>query len=266
VKRLALVLVALAFVASACGSGGESAQQVLAETSANLRKIKSGDLAMELLFSAKGGHEAGFSLAGPFALRAGRLPEAQLDYTQNAGGRTVTQTFIAAGDKAYIRIGATTYVLPPRLAGQIRSALGNQDGLQAFDLSSWVRDPKLGDGGDVGGANTDRIDAKLNVPAAVGGLMAIASQFRATTAATPLSEAGAEQVERAVRKATIIVWTGKEDRLLRKIEIAVELSPAASEQVKSILGVSAHFMLAVSNPNEKVSVQAPENAQPYPGS
>jgi|SRR5919201_1958413 hypothetical protein len=263
-KRLALALAALALLAGACGSGRESAQQILADTSANLGKIKSGDLAMELTFSAKGGKQAGFSLEGPFALHAGRLPDAQLDYTQNAGGRTATQTFISTGDKAYVRIRGTTYELPEATANEVRSTVGTTGGLQVIDLSSWMRDPTLHDGGEVGGADTDRIDAKLNVPAAVSGLMAIASQFGGTTGPGALSGASAEQVERAVHNATISVWTGKDDRLLRKVEMTLELSPAASEQIKSVIGAGAHFVLAISNPNEKVSVQRPANAKPFP--
>src|SRR5919198_706075 len=72
-KRLALALAALALLAGACGSGRESAQQILADTSANLGKIKSGDLAMELTFSAKGGKQAGFSLERPFEAEPGLL-------------------------------------------------------------------------------------------------------------------------------------------------------------------------------------------------
>src|ERR687887_563837 len=208
-KRLALALAALALLAGACGSGRESAQQILADTSANLGKIKSGDLAMELTFSAKGGKQAGFSLEGPFALHAGRLPDAQLDYTQNAGGRTATQTFISTGDKAYVRIRGTTYELPEATANEVRSTGG-------------------------------------------------------TTGPGALSGASAEQVERAVHNATISVWTGKDDRLLRKVEMTLELSPAASEQIKSVIGAGAHFVLAISNPNEKVSVQRPANAKPFP--
>jgi hypothetical protein len=263
-SRLVLA-VAVALLVAGCGGSSQSAQQALSETSANLGKIRSGDLAMDLLFSAKGAGRAGFSLAGPFALRAGALPEAQLDYTQIAGDRTTTQTFIAAGDKAYVRVRGATYELPQTTADQIRSTLGGGAGLGTIDLTSWVKDPKLEDGGEVGGTDTDRIDAQLNVPAAMSGLLAVAAQLNGSGSQS-LSGTSAEQVERAVDKATIQVWTGKDDRLLRKVEISISLSPNASEKLKSLLGAGIHFTLAVSNPNEKVSVQVPQNAKPYPGS
>jgi hypothetical protein len=264
-RRLAPALLALALTLAACGSGGQNAQQVLSDTSAQLGKIRSGDLDMELLFSAKGGGRAGFDLAGPFALHAGRLPDAQLDYTQIAGDKTTTQTFIATGDKAYVQIRGQTFQLPQKTADQIRSTVGGSTGLGTIDLSDWVKDPTLSDGGQVGGADTDKIHAKLNVPAAVSGLLAVASQVNGASAQA-LSGTSAEQVQRAVSSATIDVWTGKDDRLLRKLVIAVELSPNASAKIRSILGAGIHFTLAVSNPNEKVTVATPQNVKPYPGS
>jgi hypothetical protein len=264
-RRLVLGLTAAALALSGCG-GGENAHDQLAETSANMGKIRSGDLSMELMFSAKDGEQAGFALEGPFALRAGALPEAQLDYTQTAGTRTGTQTFITKGDKAYVRIGGTTYELPAETAEEIGSTIGSSGGLGAIQLTSWVEDPKLADGEEVGGDDTDRITARLNVSETVNTLMAIASQLGGTTPLPSLSGARAEQVEGAIETAAIDVWMGKEDRLLRRLEISIEFSPAA-EKVKDLLGAALEFTLEISNPNEPVSVEQPTNVQPYsPGS
>jgi hypothetical protein len=265
-KRLLVALTTLALLLPACGGGGESANEVLAKTSSNLGKIRSGDLALDLLFSAKDGDRAGFTLEGPFQLRTAGLPEAQFDYTQIAGEQTTTQTFITTGDKAYVRIRGTTFELPADTADQIRTALGVSGGLAVIDLSEWVKDPKLAGEENVGGADTDHVTGQLNVPVVVSGLLAIAAQFGGTTPLPPLAGANAEQVEDAVGRAVIDVWTGKEDRLLRKLEITIEFSPAA-EQVKSLVGTAVHFTLGISNPNEKVTIEKPTNVQPYsPGS
>jgi hypothetical protein len=266
-NRLILLLALLAALLIGCGGGGpQSANELLAETSANLGKIKSGDLVLEVVFSTKDGERTGFNLEGPFQLRSGSLPEAQLDYTQIAGNQTASQTFIMTGDKAYVRMGGATFELPADTAGQVRSTLGATGSLGVIDLRGWVKDPKLATGEEVGGAETDRITGRLNVATVVTGLVAIASQFGGTTPLAPLEGKGAEQVEQAVDRATIDVWTGKEDRLLRKLEIGIEFSPAA-EQVKSLVGASVHFTLGISNPNEKVTIEKPTNVQPYsPGS
>jgi hypothetical protein len=265
-RRLLFGLAAVALILSGCGNG-ESAQKVLSETSANLGKIKSGDLALELLFSAKGGQRAGFSLEGPFALHSGALPEGQLDYSQIAGAHTASQTFIMTGGKAYVRVRGQTFELPPATTAQISGTLGTSGGLGVIDLSSWVRNPKLSDGGEVGGADTDKITADLNVPAAVSGLLAAASQFGGTSPLPALTGASAEQVERAVEKATVNLWSGKDDRLLRKLEVGISFSPSGAPQnIRSLVGAAVHFTLAISNPNEKISVETPTNVQPYPSS
>ena len=266
-KRSVLLLALLAALLFGCGGEGhQSANELLGETSANLGKIKSGDLTLELTFATKDGEQAGFNLEGPFQLRPGSLPEAQLDYTQIAGDQTATQTFIMTGDKAYVRMQGATFELPAETAGGVRSTLGATGGLGVIDLRGWVQDPELTAGEEVGGAKTDRITGRLNVATVLTGLVAIASQFGGTTPLTPLEGKSAEQVEQAVDRATIDVWTGKEDRLLRKLEITIEFSPAA-EQVKSLVGTTVHFTLRISNPNEKVTIEEPTNVQPYsPGS
>jgi hypothetical protein len=55
--------------------------------------------------------------------------------------------------------------------------------------------------------------------------------------------------------------------LLRKLVVAIEFSPAASKQVKSVLGAGVDFTLEISNPNEEVTIERPTDIQPYsPGS
>jgi hypothetical protein len=36
-----------------------------------------------------------------------------------------------------------------------------------------------------------------------------------------------------------------------------------ADRVRRLIGVGVHFALAVANPNEDISVQAPANARPY---
>jgi hypothetical protein len=263
VRRIAALLAALAVGLTACGGGGGGdAQDVLADTSANLGEIKSGDLNMELLFSSKDDERAGFTLQGPFALRPGELPEAQLDYTQLAGPRSATQTFITKGDIAYVRIDGTTYELPQETADEIGSTLGTSGGLAAIDLSTWVENPSLEDGEEIGGDETDRITADLNVSATVNTLMAIASQLGGTEPLAALTGPSAQQVQNAIESASIDVWTGQDDRLLRRLKVAIDFAPAA-EKVENLLGAGIDFTLEISNPNEPVTVETPTDAQPF---
>jgi hypothetical protein len=266
-RSLLLLVTLTAVVAAGCShGGGESAQGVLAQTSQNLGDIKSGDLALNLLFTSSGGERAGFDLEGPFQLKENEPAEARFDYTQIAGEKTASQTFVLKDGKAYVTMRGVSYELPASTANQITSALGSSGGLSTIDLTNWVQNPELSEGGQVGGAEADRISGRLNVATVLSGLVAIASQVGGTTPLTPLSGASAEQVKNAVKDATIDVYTGKEDRLMRKLDVSIEFAPAA-EKVKNLLGASVRFTLEISDPNEPVTVTAPTNAQPYsPGS
>jgi hypothetical protein len=267
-RRLLLFVTVAAVVAAGCshGAGGESAQEVLAQTSQNLGDIKSGDLALNLLFTANGGEHAGFDLEGPFKLQENEPAAAQLDYTQIAGEKRASQTFVLKDGKAYVTMRGVSYELPASTASQVGATLGSSGGLSTIDLTNWVQNPELTDGGEVGGTETDRISGRLNVATVLSGLVAIASQVGGTTPLAPLSGTNAEQVKNAVKNATIDVYTGKDDRLMRKLDVSIDFAPAA-EKVKNLLGASVRFTLEISDPNEPVTVQAPTNAQPYsPGS
>ena len=264
-RRLLFFLV-VAAVAVSCSHGGGSAQDVLAQTSQNLGDVKSGDLGVNLLFTANGGERAGFDLEGPFQLRENEPAEAQFDYTQIAGEKTATQTFVLKDGRAYVTTRGVAYELPASTANQVTATLGNSGGLSTIDLTNWVQDPELSDGGEVGGTATDKISGRLNVATVLSGLVAIASQVGGTTPLAPLSGANAEEVRNAVKDATIDVYTGKDDRLLRKLDVSIHFAPAA-EKVKNLLGASVRFTMEISGPNEPVTVEAPANAQPYsPGS
>jgi hypothetical protein len=264
-KRFAFLLAVLAL--AGCGGGGEdTATDILSETANNLGEIRSGDLSLELLFSGKQGAQQGFRLEGPFSLEGERLPVAQLDYTQIAGDQQADLTFISTGSQAFVEVSGTAYELPPELVAEIAGATGEleTDGLgERIELGNWIENPKRAEGGMVGGAETDRIAADLNVVNVVNGLLEIASAFSGTESPPKLEGQAAEQLRNAVDAARIEVYTGKEDRLLRTLLVSIEFSPAAPAEVKSILGVAVDFEFAVSDPNKDVSVSAPEDVRPY---
>jgi hypothetical protein len=264
VRRLVWLLAAvLAF--GACG-GEESATDVLGETADNLSEIRSGDLSLELMFAAKSGERQGFRLAGPFALDGGELPVAELEYTQIAGNRATNLTFISTGEEAFVEIGGTAYELPPDLIAEVKEATGDveAEGLgEEIELGDWIQDPELTDGGEVAGVETDRVSARLDVVNAVNGLMEIAADFGGLEPPPAVEGQGAEQVQRAVESALIDVWTGKDDRLLRKLTLAVDFTPQVPGEVRNVLGIAVDFELEISDPNKDVTVSAPDNPRPF---
>jgi hypothetical protein len=269
-RRTAAVLAgAFAVAAAGCGGGGGDPHPALAQTAAKLGSIRSGDLSLALRVDPRGqGTEFGFELSGPFSLRnGGSLPVANLRYTQIANGSQATATLISTGRKAYVRVGDTTYALPPAQTAELRSATGDlrtEGGLAQLQIGDWIEDPQLSDGGQVGGADTDHVHSKLDTAAAVGDLLELGRGFGSSIPS--LDARSRKLLVAATRSATLDLYTGKRDRLLRKLSIDADFGLSVPDALASALGAmvgaEVRFDLEISHPNKSVRVAAPRDALP----
>lgn len=267
-KRLVLLMVALV-VAGGCGRG-TPAQQALAATEGNLREIRSGRLDMVVLASspeARQGRGVGFELRGPFAVgeEEGSLPIADLEYTRVTGTERRTTRFISTGARAFAEVDGTVQELDADQVEGLRVTDGGGDsGLEGLALGNWLDEPQLSPGTTVDGVATERIRGAADPVAALKDLLAISAQFGAAEdeALPRLDDEGAEQIRRAAEASTVELLTGVEDRLLRHLELVIELGPrGASEELRAALGDLAgarlSFILDVAAVNQPVSVEDP---------
>ena len=266
-KRAAAALVAILAVAAGCG--GSPANDALSQTADNLGKIRSGDLTLRLVVSPRQGTKGriGFELRGPFALRAGALPVAKIAYTQIAGAREATATFISTGGKAYAEVNGKAYELPREATQVIRQAssgTGGSNGLGQFEIGSWFDNPKMKSGDDIGGTATDHVVADLDVVAAANGLLGFVRQLGRD--APQIQGDAADQLKQAVESSSIEVWSGKEDHLLRRLLLNANLGLDVPESLRralgEVVGAKVDFELAVANPNQPVTVAPPTNPLP----
>jgi hypothetical protein len=278
VKRLAAACLVLL---AAAGCGGESGTsdpgKALSETAAKLGEIDSGTLKFRLAVEPREeGGDFGFELSGPFQLaEAGKLPVANVDYTQTAGDERETVTLTSTGEKAYVTVDGTAYELPAETADQLRSALDGDSqggaGLEELQIDDWIVDPESSDGGEVGGADTDKITADLDVVAALNDLVELAGGLGGPDL-KPVEGEDAEQLREAVQDAKLEIWTGDDDRLLRRLRIEADFDPSLPEELEELAraaGSKVVFELEIANPNEPVEVEAPESPRPpseFPGS
>jgi hypothetical protein len=270
-RAAALVLVTLL-----SGCGGSHADNVVSQTANKLDEIRSGDLTLRLVVSPRTGTKGriGFELRGPFALRPGGLPVAKIVYTQIAGARQATATFISTGTKAYAEVNGTAYELPASSTNALRSAggrTGKSSGLGQFDIGSWVKDPVVKNGGMVGGTHTDRVSADLDVVATANGLLGFVRQLGRN--APTIEGDQAKKLRQAVDSSKFELWTGKTDHLLRRLLIQADLGFGVPVSLRKVLGkvvgAKVDFELSVSRPNRSVSVAPPTNPRPaseLPGS
>lgn len=269
-----VAVVLVAWLVAGCGGSddGASAARALRETSVNLAKIHSGDLTLRLILASGRGGDAGqgvgVDLRGPFSFAAkGPLPVARMAYTQIAGSRRVPATFISTGRAAFVAVNGTTYRLPRKEADVLRvgAAKAGATGLDALRLDArrWVRDPRLTSGPKVGGQETDRVTGDLNAGPALTDLLGAASR---AGSGSGLRGADARRLSETVRSSSIEVLTGREDRLLRRVKVSVDLDVPESlrRQVGGRAALHLDFELGVARPNREVHVAAPKDARPLP--
>jgi hypothetical protein len=261
-RSVAVVLLAVAAALPAgCGGSGDDAKRELRQTAQRLGEIRSGDLDLRLFVLPVGGTQGriGFELSGPFALRRNALPTARIRYTQFAGTREATATFVSDGRRAVAVANGKTITLPPSAVEQLRGAtagLGGPGGVGGLRIDSWLKDPSVSDGGELGGAHTDHISAKLDVVNAANGLLTLVRQLGRDTPA--LTGKSADQLRNAVKSSSIDVWTGRRDRLLRRLELKARLGFDVPEELTraldDVVGATFEFVLAIAHPNEPVHV------------
>lgn len=273
-RRLAssAAALALAFVLTACGGS----PSLLGETASNMGKIRSGVVGFRFQISAQGALQGtvGYALEGPFALpEPGKLPVARLRFTRTTGATNSSAVFISTGERAFLGLGGKIYEMPEAQSAGLRAPSEADSGAEANPLGDlriddWLQDERESDGGQVGGAATERISGNLVVANAVNDLLDLAGQMGASgVASLPRFEGdSATSLERAVRSATMDVYTGKKDHLLRKllIRVAFDVNPPAGLESAfgNLQGAEVTLELDVSDPNRPIRVAEPQGALP----
>lgn len=258
-------LLVLLLLVAGCGGSGR-AHGLISDTAGNLNKLSSGDLTLRLVVAPSRGTKGriGFELRGPFALRPGRLPVAKVVYTQIAGAREATATFISTGTKAFAVVKGRAYELSPTSAAALRQAAGSSSTFGELRIDNWVKDPAVRPGGNIGGTPTERVSGRLDVVAAANGLLDLVRQLGRD--APTLAGDQAKKLERAVQSSSFDLWTGRADHQLRRLLLEAKLGLAVPESLRRVLGTvvgaKIEFELGIARPNQAVTVSPPANPLP----
>lgn len=273
-RPVGLVL-CLGLVLVGCGDGGSPAEKAVSATEDHLDEVRSGRLSMRLLASttdAAPGRGAGFELEGPFAVgeEVGSLPVADVKYTRITGANRRSTRFISTGSRAFAEVDGRIVRLTDNDVEEMR-VRGDKDagkgGLDGLDLTSWFDEGQLSEGPPIEGEPTERITGNVDPVAALNDLLALSLRFGASEDESPreLAGASAERVREAVSRSTGEMLTGKDDRLLRHLEVEIEIKPDADqEKLRSALGDLAgarlQFFLDVAMVNTPIQVAEPTSS------
>jgi hypothetical protein len=289
-RLLSLAVVALlgAGLVAGCGGddegGDEDPQQVLDETFSNDQAINSGVFDLSLGISAEGDEGGSFdaSLAGPFQgdeNATGEFPQFDLtaSLTGEGGGESIDFEggLIATSDQAFVSYQDNTYEVPQEFFDQIKQ-LSEQAAAQSekqqskdssavferlgIDPSGWVTEPTNEGNEDVEGTETIHIHADADIPAIVEDFQSAVEQSGAG-AASQLPPDALQQLEDAVDEASIDVYTGAEDRILRRLTLNLGITPPEGES--GVTSADVEFSLTFSEVNEDQTIEAPSDARSF---
>jgi hypothetical protein len=284
VAMLAIAL-PVALIAAACGGGSsdnnEDPQKVLDETFNNPTKITSGKLDISLDGSAEGEQSGTFNaqVSGPFQTEAND-PTAfpQFDLTANlsgsAGGPSLSfdGSLIATKDNAYVEYQDQAYEVGAdvfkqftqayaQAAQQNQSKQSNKSFFEqlGIDPSTWLTNVTNEGTTDVDGTDTIQVHGDADVAKILSDLEKASQQ--AGGASQQLTPQQSDLIESAVKEASIDVYSGTDDHLLRKLALSLKIEPPAGTGA-SVSSVDVNFSITLSDVNEPQTISAPSNAKP----
>ena len=289
-RLLSLATVALLGTGVLAGCGGdddggdEDPQAVLDETFSNDESINSGVLDLSLDISAEGDEGGSFdaSISGPFQgeeAEQGEFPQFDLtaSLTGEGGGQSIDFDggLIATSDQAFVSYQDTDYEVPqaffnqikrlseqaaaqPETEGQDTGAILEQLGI---DPSTWLTNVENEGDEEVEGTDTTHIHGDANVAAVLEDFQSAAERTGAGTTQQIDPDEIAE-VEDAIDEASIDVYSGVDDRILRRLDFNLAISPP-EDDASGVDSADVGFSLTFSDVNQDQTIEAPSDAQPF---
>jgi len=279
------------------GASDEDPATVLEQTFSNDETISSGDLSLTAGVEATGeqGGSLDASLNGPFQgdpENAQAIP--QLDWTASASGEFAGQSLdfegglVISDDNAFVEYGGKTYEVGTDAFAQVADQLEKQAGAAASPTTSfsegckqalqqagatdtsgcdispidWLTNLSNEGTEDVGGAESVHVHGDLDVERMLSDVGNLASAVPGASAqGFDPSQLGL--LSGAISDASMDVYSGESDHLLRKLDVSVtlDLSAIAGESA-AVDSVDIGFGIEINGVNEEQTIEAPTGAQP----
>jgi hypothetical protein len=271
---------AFAVVLVACGGSSDDPNKLLKETFSGGHKVKSGKLNLSVDVSAQGvqnlSQPVKIALTGPFQSQGqNQLPNFDLNLTFSGGGQSFSAGAVSTGGKGYLKFQGQAYEVPANILNQFKQGFqqaqqrnkgnANESAFKRLGLNplDWLKDPKVEGDEDVGGTSTKHITADVDVPKFVTDLNTLlknASSLGASNTGQLPSNITAQQqqqIQQAVKQAKVQVWTGADDKTLRKLQVDLGISGSGGRSG------NLTFTLEIDDLNQSQTINPPPNAKPF---
>jgi hypothetical protein len=288
-RTLASLLLALLALGLVAGCGSDSADsstdvdQLLDETFSGGKAIESGRLSLVLGLEADAGQApVTAKISGPFQNEGqGRLPQLDLEASFEGGGQGMSGGITATADAAFVSFGGETYEVAGPVFQQFKAGYEQSakeaSGEQGQSLASlgidprrWLTDARNAGESKVGDTETIKITGDVDVPKLLDDVNAALEKIRALGVQgseqipDKLTEAEKRQTAEAIERLSVEIQTGAEDRILRRIVVALGLRlPEGSATAGGARSADVRFDFQLLDVNEDQEIEAPENAKPF---
>jgi hypothetical protein len=297
-----LALCACALGLAACGGDDNEsgdATAILKETFGEGKDVKSGRLDLAFRLNAQGLQNVegpiGLRLSGPFqSAGKSQLPRFDFQVALDAGGQALSAGAVSTGEKGFVKFQDQAYALSDELYEQFKKGYAEQakcseeqgqEGVSfrslGVDPGAWLDDAKTAGSEDVGGVKTTHITASVDVPRMLEDVNRILGRTDAQSTdpcadeqqqegqperegSRQLSEEDRKQIADAVKSAQVDVWTGEDDRILRRINVALkfEVPEAQRERAGGLRSGDLRFDMTIGALNEDQKIATPADAKP----
>ena len=258
-------------VMGGCGEADDSAatSSALNETVAATSKIESGRLTASVDLEPDGlvalGGAIKLRASGQFAApAAGELPRAKLAIVASLGGQAFDAGATSTGKRLFVRLDGRDYEVGDELVAKLSEFFGDTGGGFAtlgLDPGAWIEDPRDEGEATVGGVQTDHISGDIDVRkllADVDGLL------EGTGGAGTLSPKLRSQIAGAIKSAKVEIWSGKQDRIVRQLTVAIDVAfKQGTSPLQGLDGGKLNLRLLLEDVNAtEVEVRTPKDPRP----
>jgi hypothetical protein len=263
------------------------------QTFAGQKRVDSGKLNLSLTAKLRASGLAATQLqepivlkmSGPFQSRGkNELPAMDLELTATGSGQDFSAGAISTGTKGYVTFQGKPYSVPADVFQQFKTGFEKQQtsdsrqsnldlGALGIHPESWLKSPKNEGEEDVGGATTTHVSSEVDLKALlddVDNLLKKADKLdlsRQQLQQLPKGLTGAtrKQVQEAIKKAHVDIWTGKDDKTLRRLQLklAFDIPESLKAEAQGVLGGDLDLTLEVADVNEKQDIKPPANPRPW---
>ena len=251
------------------GGGGGDVDQILQETFSDSGRIESGNLEAKVS-GGEGDQQATLELSGPFQSQGDQqLPLVALNGSFSGSGQEFEAGVVNTGEKGYVNFQGEDYEVSGPVYEQFKASYeqaASQGGEEGQSLASlglnprdWLTDAKIeGEAEDVGGTETTKITGGVDVAAVLDDINAALEKMRSLgldgSAQLPeqITPEQKQQVIDSVEDARVEVYSGNDDRILRRMKVDLTAQ-----------GQTVTLDITLTGVNEDQDIPEPSDAKPF---